>query len=116
MMRSSPEEEESGRDAALAATIVREEPEAPKAKDHAGPDKPLEDSQREEENGQESPKVPKRSPASLQGKDPVKQPSHVPGGACLHKARSYLEEGRATAERYITGPEEGQEINLNNEL
>ncbi|KAJ1198002.1 hypothetical protein NDU88_001846 [Pleurodeles waltl] len=109
MTWTSPEEEEFGRDATRASTIEGEESTAPGGKDDTGPDKPLEDPQREEENGEELPKVPKKNQASLQGKDSTKQPSHAPGGAWLHKVRAFLEEGRATAKRHIKGPERGGE-------
>ncbi|KAJ1175562.1 hypothetical protein NDU88_000849 [Pleurodeles waltl] len=71
---------------------------------YAGPEKPLEDSQREEEIREESPKVPKRNPASLQGKDTAKQPSHVPGGAWLHKEKGYR--GDAMLPTTIEGEEQ----------
>ncbi|KAJ1184460.1 hypothetical protein NDU88_001266 [Pleurodeles waltl] len=79
MMRTSSEEKEIGGNLTLASTIEGEKPAAPGGKDNVGPDKPLEDPQRQEENGEESPKVQTWNPASLQGKDFAKQPSHDPG-------------------------------------
>ncbi|KAJ1099568.1 hypothetical protein NDU88_004668 [Pleurodeles waltl] len=100
MARTSPEERGIGGGAMLAPTIEEEKQAAPGGKDDPGPDKPLEDPQRREENGEESPKVQMRNPASLQGKELAKQPNHAPGGSWLHKIRAFLKEGRATAKIY----------------
>ncbi|KAJ1186102.1 hypothetical protein NDU88_002886 [Pleurodeles waltl] len=85
MERTSPEERGIGRDTSLSPTVGEEK----QAINDAGPDRPVEDQQRHEENGEESPREQTRNPASRQEKDLAKQPSHVPGGAWLHKVRAY---------------------------
>ncbi|KAJ1099621.1 hypothetical protein NDU88_004720 [Pleurodeles waltl] len=104
MTWSLPEEKGIGGDATLAPTIEGEKPTAPGGKDDAGPAKPLENPQGQEKNREESPKVQTRNPASLQGKDLMKQPSHAPGGVWLHKVWAFLKEGRASSKRHITEP------------
>ncbi|KAJ1204654.1 hypothetical protein NDU88_000094 [Pleurodeles waltl] len=89
MAHTTPEEKESRRDEARSPTdgIVNKEGQG--GERDTGPERHQEDEQGSWENKGESPREQMKNPAPLQAKNTTKQPSHVPGGAWLHKVRAY---------------------------
>ncbi|KAJ1180897.1 hypothetical protein NDU88_006108 [Pleurodeles waltl] len=69
MVRTSPEEKDIGRDTARSPTVGKEKQADPGGKQDAGPDRTLEDQQRNKMNREESPREKTRNPASVQEKD-----------------------------------------------
>ncbi|KAJ1139338.1 hypothetical protein NDU88_005713 [Pleurodeles waltl] len=108
MARTTSEEKEVRRDAEVSPTDGIIAKEAPVGGSDAGPERHREKEQGSKENTEESPQEQTKRSAPPQAKNTAKQPSHVPGGAWLHKVWTYWKEGQAAAKRHSRGPGEGE--------
>ncbi|KAJ1177130.1 hypothetical protein NDU88_002392 [Pleurodeles waltl] len=84
-VRTTPEEKEIERDAAVSPMNWIIEQEDPEGERDAGQERHREAVQGSKEEEEELQRNHVKSPAPPQKKDTAKQPSHVPGGAWLHK-------------------------------